>query len=190
VLFIRIAKQKRNPRGFLFCVIQKTPVSVDISVVFSDRIAVWFTHLRHEISKCQHGLIAVSRPTLEVVIVRLDILGQINNLASFELLGAIQNDGITIMISTLVVASQSHSTNVLATFGLIGTGYLIFRENRFLRTLGNAGTAIDAGIRINIHPGVLLNRLTWDDALDRAYLDATTVAQTKAGNDVGHAFPP
>jgi len=150
----------------------------------------WFTHLRREIRKYQHRLIAVSWPTLEVIIVRLDILGQINNLASFELPDAIQNYGIAIMVSTLVVARQSHSTNVLATFGLIGTGDLILWENRFIGALRNAGTAIDAGIRINIHPGVLLNRLTWDDALDRAYLDATTVAQTKAGNDVGHAFPP
>jgi hypothetical protein len=106
----------------------------------------------------------------------LNILGQIDNLASLELLDAIEDYGVTVMIGSFVVAGQTLATDVFSATGFVGTGNLVFREDGLIRTLGYASAAVDACIGIDIHPGPFFDRFTRNDALDRANFDTPTIA--------------
>jgi hypothetical protein len=106
----------------------------------------------------------------------LDILGQVDNLTGLELLDAIENNGLAMMIGSFVVTGQAFTAEVLTAAGFKGTGYFIFGEDGFIGALRDASAAINACIGIDIHPRPFFYRFTRDDALDRTHLDATTVA--------------
>jgi hypothetical protein len=83
---------------------------------------------------------------------------------------------------------QAFAADILTATGLISTGYLIFGKDGIIRALGNACAAIDTGIRIDIHPGPFFHRITGNNALHWTDLDASSIPQTKTGNNIGHCI--
>jgi hypothetical protein len=90
------------------------------------------------------------------------------------------------MVDTFKVTSKPNLADHLTTFGSIGRGHFILWEDGFEGAFRDAGTAIDAGIRVNIKPGVFLHWLTTDDAFHRAYISTSRISQAQARNDMGH----
>jgi hypothetical protein len=76
--------------------------------------------------------------------------------------------------------------DLLAAFGLVSPRDLVFREDGFKRAFGDAGPAVDAGVRVDVKPRPFVNRFAGDDAFYRAYIYTPRVAQTQAGNNVSH----
>jgi hypothetical protein len=139
---------------------------------------VWFD--------CQLVQGAVAGAALEVVVVGLDIFGQIDDFAGFQLLDAIEDDCLAVVIFAFIMPTQANLADVLAAFSFVSVRDLIFREDGFIRALGYARSAIDAGIWVDVVPGPLFLRLTRYDTFYRTYIDATGVAQAQAGNYMRH----
>jgi hypothetical protein len=81
--------------------------------------------------------------------------------------------------------TRRHGDN-LATFGFICVRHLILDENSFIWTFWYACPAIDASVWVNVKPGPLFNRFTWDNAFHRADIDTSGIAQAKARYNVCH----
>jgi hypothetical protein len=59
-------------------------------------------------------------------------------------------------------------------------------EDGFEWALRNTGTAVYAGVRIDVKPRPLRNWETWNNTFNRADFNASGVSKTKAGNNVRH----
>jgi len=107
-----------------------------------------------------------------------------------ELLRGLDRDLLAKMIRALVVAFKISLADIFTALGSIGRGNFIFGENRGEWALGDACTAINARIRINVDPGPLVLGEAWHHALHRADFDAASVSHTQAGDDVSHRMSP
>jgi hypothetical protein len=90
------------------------------------------------------------------------------------------------MIDTLKMTTKSNLADHLSSFGSIGRRYFILREDGFKRAFWDAGTTIDAGIWVNIKPGIFFHRLTTHDAFHGANISTSRISQAQACNDMGH----
>ena len=135
---------------------------------------------------CFFDLVAVAGTVFEVVVVGLNIFGEINFFASFELLGAVEYDGVAVVVGVLVVTGKPNTSNIFAAFGNVGVRDFIFGEDGSIGALGDAGAAVDAGVRVNVEEGILFLGFTGDDALYGADFHTATVAETQTGNNVSH----
>lgn len=133
---------------------------------------------------------AITRPVLEEIVVRLDIRGKVYNFTSGKLFDGIKGNLISVMVDAFKVTGETHSADILTAFGLICGGHFIFREDRRIRALRDARAAVNAGIGIYINPRPFVQRKAGDHALNRANLDATSIADAQAGNNMGHIVSP
>src|SRR5258708_25151563 len=77
---------------------------------------------------------------------------------------------------------------LFAAFGLVIRGGFILGKNGLVWALGDAGTAVNAGVGVDIHPRPLVLRLARNDAFDGANFNAAAVAQAQTGDDMGHVI--
>ena len=120
---------------------------------------------------------AVTGTFLVEVIIRGDVLGKINDLASFQFTDAVQGDFLTVVIGTLIVPGQANFIDKFASPGGVAAGDFIFWEDGFVGTFWDAGAAIDAGVWIDVEPRPLIDWLATDDAFNGAYLNTARIAQ-------------
>jgi hypothetical protein len=99
-------------------------------------------------------------------------------------------NGFTVMVLSIIYFIEPRCSggfcNTFTTCCFVGCWHLIFREDGFIRTLGNTCATVYASVRVNVIPRPLRFWFTWYDALHRADINTTGVAQAKAGNYVGH----
>ena len=88
------------------------------------------------------------------------------------------------------MVGQAETADIFAALGFVRAGDLVLWEDGFIRALGYASAAVDAGVRIDVVPGLFLDGQHRHDALHRADFHATGVAQTQAGDDIGHWIVP
>jgi hypothetical protein len=127
--------------------------------------------------KCQLVEGAVARSALEVIVIGLDIFGKIDDFAGFQLLDAIEDDCLALVVFAFVMPAQANLADVFAAFGFVSFWNLIFGEDCLVWAFGDARSAINAGIWVDVVPGPFFLRFTGYDTFYRAYLDATGVAQ-------------
>jgi hypothetical protein len=72
------------------------------------------------------------------------------------------------VVLPLIMSTNPHPADELATFCSIRGGNFIFWENRRPGTFWNTSTAIDASIRVDIIPWPLFDRFTGNNTLNRA----------------------
>jgi hypothetical protein len=119
---------------------------------------------------------AVARAFCEIIVVRLNIGSQVDNISGGEFLNAVQNDLDAVVVSALIMIGETNLANELTTFGFISRGNFIFRENCLVRALRDASAAINACVRIDIIPRPFTLWFSWKDAFYRANLYTTRVA--------------
>jgi hypothetical protein len=79
------------------------------------------------------------------------------------------------MVGSFIVTIKTESTDIFAPGSLVIIGNFIFHEDGIIRTFRDTGAAVDAFIRVNIHPGPLFNRFAGDDAINRANFDTSSI---------------
>ena len=129
----------------------------------------------------------VTWTTLEEIVIELGIGGEVYHFASSEFLGGFEYNLSTVVIVGFVVFSKTNAVDVFAAFGSVSRRHFIFREDRRKRAFGHTSAAIDAGIGINVNHREAIGRVAGDDTFNGAYFDATAVAYTETGNNMGHA---
>jgi hypothetical protein len=82
------------------------------------------------------------------------------------------------MVGALIMSRQAWLVDKFTAFGSICRGDFIFGKDGRKRAFGHAGPAVDAGVGVDVHHRPTICRLSGDNALHRAYFDATTVTNT------------
>ena len=126
----------------------------------------------------------------EEIVIWFNVISQVDNLASGQLLDGIQGHLGPVMIGAFEMAGQADLADVLAALGGILRRDFVLGENGQVGAFRDACTAGNAGIGGDLLPGPLADWLTRDNALHRADFDTAAVADAQAGNDMGHFVPP
>jgi len=122
------------------------------------------------------------------IVIRLDILGQVNHFTRSKRPNAIYNHWLAMMVNTLVVTGESDLADHFSAFGSVCSRDFIFWENSFEWAFGDTCTTIDAGIGVDIKPWILFLGLSAHDAFNRADVHAARISQAQACNDMGHVW--
>jgi hypothetical protein len=95
-------------------------------------------------------------------------------------------NGMTMVVGAIERAGQTNFADVLSAFGSICRRDLILREDGSVWALRNAGTTINAGIRVDVDPGPFIDRLTGDHTFHGANIDTPAITNAQTGNNVSH----
>jgi hypothetical protein len=120
-------------------------------------------------------LSVVSGTIGEEVVIGLDIFRQINDFPFLQLPNAVQYDRFSIVIGVLIVTVQTDPADIFSTIGFICIGDFILNEDSLKGAFRDTSSAVDANIWIYVHPGPLLNGLTWNDTVYRADFNTASV---------------
>jgi hypothetical protein len=80
------------------------------------------------------------------------------------------------MVGKPKMTSKTNLADIFPTLGSIRARNFVLRKDCRKWTFGDACSAINASIRINVHPRIFLDRFTRHDAFHRAYFYAASVA--------------
>jgi hypothetical protein len=92
------------------------------------------------------------------------------------------------MICGFIVAREADLADVLTALGSVCRRDFIFGEDRCEWTFRHACTTVNAGIRIDVDPRPLVDRLAGDHAFDRTNIDTTAITNTQTGDYVSHGI--
>jgi hypothetical protein len=86
-------------------------------------------------------------------------------------------DGLAMVVLTIpggikTGCSRRHA-EIFPFPSFIGGRHLVFREDRLVWALWDTSAAVNAGVRIDVVPRPLFNRLTWYDTFHRTDIHAT-----------------
>jgi hypothetical protein len=120
----------------------------------------------------------------------LDIGCQIDGLTGLENSGVLKMNGLTMMVLAIVDSVKarraSRHADIFSTLGCEIRWRFVFNENRLIRALRDAGSAIDACIRIDVIPGPFIFWLAWYDALHRTNVHTSGITEAKPCDYMGH----
>ncbi len=94
------------------------------------------------------------------------------------------------MIGGFVMTSETGAVDVLAALGGVRCRNFIFGEDRREGAFRNTSAAVNAGVRVDVDHGETIGRVAGNDTFDRANFDASTIANTEAGNNMSHFYSP
>jgi hypothetical protein len=80
------------------------------------------------------------------------------------------------MVRAFEMASETNIANIFATFRRVSGRDFIFREDGSIGTFRNTRPTVNTGIRVNIDPGPLIERLAGKHTFHRANIDTTAIA--------------
>jgi hypothetical protein len=124
--------------------------------------------------------IPITRAIREEVIIWLGILGEIEGFTRIQNFGGREFYLYAMMVCPciflIVTCSASWHAGMFAASSLISIWHFILRENGLIGAFRNAGTAIDAGVGINVVPGILVLRVSRNNALYWADLYTAAIA--------------
>src|SRR5215211_7885842 len=95
---------------------------------------------------------------------------------------------MTVMVGTFKVTRKTDVANIFTAFGSISSRDFIFRENGRKWAFRNAGATVNTSIRVNIDPGPFIYRLAGNHTFNGTNVNATTVTNAQAGDDVSHCY--
>jgi hypothetical protein len=131
---------------------------------------------------------AVAGSGFEVIIIRLDILGQVYGLSSGKSTDSVEDHRFTVVVLSFPMPGLTGEADVLAAFGYVRTRNLIFGEDRFIGAFGDACSTVNAGVGVDIVPGPFFLGFARDNTFHRTNINTTGVPQAQTGDNVGHGL--